>query len=520
MNEDKTRVILLGRDPKLLANVTDRVNKTRPAEVQYFTDLKDFLETCMDEQPDLIGVSVSYPHKSISKFPKFFNTALNTPVVIYGENQDLKTRKLLSASQADLKIQGVITAHNLWMKILNLQKIIDEELKKKSSKKNGDNSEGLSDSVFLKDNSSKKVSEQDRKALLSNLFSQLENPDNVSGQTHLNLVSSQSAGESESNDNSRSGSSAASNINHISGSMGDRSKGGSSSELSMASDMNQVSGQSKTSSFMAQGGSEKSSMSHVSSKTGDNVSMVESGEKDSAMMSGTSDSAMKSSGGPSDSDSQQNQQDDSPPKKDSGGEIRKNDANSLETGQEAADMTKDSTQAETDDEENPKDSPFGKIQMADEEEYKKEQEEKKQAKSEQEESKKSNILQKCCKESLQFVFGCKDKEVSSNFNVDEMNVITVDLSGYKGYLVITNSTGQLLLEDEIESFRTQLITSLQENGSGGLISRNYGLNLQVNSYTKAVREFADFTVQLADSSREYTVSFVKREVLTPNLAPE
>lgn len=191
MEEGKTKVILLGYDDKLLKNVSDRVNETRPAEVIYFTDLKDFLEASIDQNPDMIGVSVGFPHKGTQRFPKLFKMVLNKPVLTFGENQDARTRKALSSSQSDLKIQGVITAHNLWMKILNYKKM--KEVEEKGQKEKGKQSEDKkSDSVFLKGGVDDKI-KTNKTNVLSNLYAALNDPSKEENVKNMNLVSSQSS---------------------------------------------------------------------------------------------------------------------------------------------------------------------------------------------------------------------------------------------------------------------------------------------------------------------------------------
>ena len=191
MDQIKYKVILLAFDGALLKNVVERVNSQRPVEVYYYTELKDFLDACIEQQPDLVGVSVSYPHARVAKFPRIFKMALNLPILTFGENQEVKTRKALSASTGDLKIQGVITAHNLWMKIVNFQKIQEQEEEK--AKNSGADDDVKINSVFLKNKPA--ISGEDKGSILNNLFSALNetnNPKDVKPTSHVSSDSSQS----------------------------------------------------------------------------------------------------------------------------------------------------------------------------------------------------------------------------------------------------------------------------------------------------------------------------------------
>ncbi|MCJ8276163.1 MAG: hypothetical protein MJK18_04925, partial [Bdellovibrionales bacterium] len=122
MAAKKIRANILGKDINLLKNVSKRVAQNRPADVQYFTEVKDFLMNSVNDKPDIVAISVNYPHKSASKLPRVIKMALNTPVIVFGEDQDSKTRKDLSTAKADYKIPGVLTAHNFWMKLVNFKK--------------------------------------------------------------------------------------------------------------------------------------------------------------------------------------------------------------------------------------------------------------------------------------------------------------------------------------------------------------------------------------------------------------
>lgn len=124
---ERTKVALLGFNESVLNQVCEKINSSRPVQVSCFTDLKDFLAFCTDNKPDIAGISVAYPHKSILKFPKLFKTSYGIPVISFCESLDGTSRKMLAASQSDYKISAVVNAHNLWMKIINYQRVTDVE---------------------------------------------------------------------------------------------------------------------------------------------------------------------------------------------------------------------------------------------------------------------------------------------------------------------------------------------------------------------------------------------------------
>ena len=127
MSGDKIQVALLGSNPGLLKKVSDKINADRPVQLVWFADLRSFLQFVIKNRPQLLGISASFPHKSTAKFPKLLKAVLGSPVLFFGEDQDMRTRKNLSSVEADYKITGTINAHNLWMKIQNFKKMFDKQ---------------------------------------------------------------------------------------------------------------------------------------------------------------------------------------------------------------------------------------------------------------------------------------------------------------------------------------------------------------------------------------------------------
>jgi hypothetical protein len=117
VEEDKIKVHILGYNEEFIASVCSRINKLRPVEVCSFFDLKEFLTQSMEARPDMVAVSMSIRHPTIGQFPQIFANALNCPVIVFIEVDDVRSRSLLSACDSEFKINGLLTAHNLWMKI-------------------------------------------------------------------------------------------------------------------------------------------------------------------------------------------------------------------------------------------------------------------------------------------------------------------------------------------------------------------------------------------------------------------
>ena len=135
MMQEKLRVFILGRNEQELAEISHKLDTTRPVESYVYSDLKEFLVAAMKARPDLFAISMNYSHPKIGRFPKFFKMAMNIPVISFCENTEPKSIKAVNLSQADYKITGKLTAHNLWMKLLNFIKKKEKEEKEKAQQK-------------------------------------------------------------------------------------------------------------------------------------------------------------------------------------------------------------------------------------------------------------------------------------------------------------------------------------------------------------------------------------------------
>ncbi len=494
MEESNLKVILLGFDGTLLKNVTDRVNDQRPVEVSYCTDLKEFLAICVEQQPDLVGVSVSYPHQRAAKFPKIFKMALNTPVLTFGENQDFKTRKALSTSVADLKIQGVITAHNLWMKIVNFQRMKEEELEKlKNGKPDKDGALGPN-SVFLKDRGGRE--EENKNSVLNKLFSALDGTNQPSD----------SSSTSNSNDD-RDNDSAAAKASKDSLTNRDINKDNESSSLSVNDSGRNRNGTSNSSNGPG--------YSHVSGGSADkkptSSSSLDKVNQQSAKLNGVLDDNL-------------NGENSNNPKEIGGDaeESRNSTLNSSESSirQQKA-KSKGILDLAPDKSKKPKDQSgkaFGKVQLADAKEVDEDAKKKDKEKSKREQARQKNVLETASEFGLEKVFKAPRAKEIKRFSSQKIAVFTVDLGKIKGYLMLT-TIQDADLEAELLEFKKVVVQSLKEQNTVGDISHPYIIDFEVKNYIASVAEFTEFNVNHQNQNGTYfNVAFVQREMLLPTLS--
>ncbi len=480
MDQAKLKVILIGFNQNLLKSIADRVNSQRPVEVQYCTDLKDFLAICLDQQPDLIGVSVSYPHQQITRFPKIFKMALNIPVLTFGEAQDAKTRKALSSTTGDLQIQGVITAHNLWMKIVNFQKMQEEEIEKAQ---NGvtESGESKPNSIFLKNGKNKSAG--NKNSILSSLFSAL-NEDGSAEKSESNFkhFSSDDGNKPTTTYHDTSSESAelkTSNMNHVVGT--------TSSKEKKTSSLNSIEGRDTSNNGRDNKSDDKS---------------INTGKRDAAVVNKKAsilDSLLNTD--PSLGSSKEN--------------LTRPESKNAKNKQ--GDVL-DQFPKESESRNNQNQREFGKVQLSDEKEIKEEAVKKTKEKSLREQVKKKSVLELCCELSLEKTFKAPKSEEIKRFNLEDIAVFTVDLGSIKGYLLLASVPGKAV-DDEVRSFKKYLIEALKENGAFGDVSEPYRLDLSVENYIPSVAEFSEFNVNHQASNGEmFNVAFVQREVVLPTLS--
>ncbi len=496
MEENNLKVILLGFDGTLLKNVTDRVNEQRPVEVSFCTDLKEFLAICVEQQPDLVGVSVSYPHQRAAKFPKIFKMALNTPVLTFGENQDFKTRKALSTSVADLKIQGVITAHNLWMKIVNFQRMKEEELEKlKNGKPDKDGALGT-DSVFLKDRGNRE--EENKNSVLNKLFSALDG-------TNQPTEASSSVGQSDDADKANN--------------KGSTESDGTKSQNDFQKDKNSTDNLSVSDSgrngHLSSKSKKEAGYSHVtgerSEKKSETSSSFDKVNQQSAKLNGLlNDKNGEGSSIKATAENFQSEDSRQLPQNSSSPPIRKQ--------KETSRGILDSSSSKKNKPKPQGGKAFGKVQLADAKEIDEESKRRNKEKSKREQARQKNVLETASEFGLEKVFKAPRAKEIKRFNSHKIAVFTVDLGKIKGYLMLT-TIQDTSLESELIEFKKVLIQSLREQNTVGEISDPYLIDFEVKNYIASVAEFTEFNVNHQNQNGIYfNVAFVQRELLLPTLS--
>ena len=492
MEEEKVKVAILGNDSNLLKNVVERINKSRPAEVVYFLSLKDFLEHCLENLPDFIGVSVSYPHKSAARFPKVFKMALNVPVLVFGENQDTKTRKLLSSAQGDLKISGVITAHNLWMKIVNFKKM-QEQGNRPSHQKNSLGSSSIevkSNTTHLKGNPTAQQI-QTKNSLLSNLFAALDDSENnEEKQSNMQMIQSSNVTKFKkehspyvSSDGLDSeNKSTTNNMNHI-----------TSTEGSIKATSN--------SGFVQGVGSEEGSSIESNMSEGANII---SGSKSNNMSSFPEEQSNNHSNSSNDSSSSNGFFD---PTTGSSKNKKKNNLHDFPDKMSSQPQVEERKQKQPE---------FGKVQLSDEKEMQKEKFKKDQAREEKNFQKKKDLLISACEYGLRKAFQSKPKDAPESFSTEKMIAFILESGQFQGYVVLAESR-QTKGDGFSKEFRTAVLESLKEGGVHCEISQPHWISIGVENYQDSVKEFSEFSLNYSDENGfQQNVSFVEREVVRPS----
>ena len=134
---EKTKIAYLSGVKVHAISVCKKINKKRPVECEAFWDINTFFTGIMATPPDLIVVSVDYPHANVANFCNIFKTTTGRPTIICSESNNNKNYKIIQKAQADYKINGKVTSHNLWAKVTlhlrSLEEKSDTTKKTKSS---------------------------------------------------------------------------------------------------------------------------------------------------------------------------------------------------------------------------------------------------------------------------------------------------------------------------------------------------------------------------------------------------
>lgn len=557
----KIQASILGKDINLLKNVAKRVVQDRPADIKYFTEVKEFLMDSINNKPDIVAISVNYPHKNATKLPAVFKQALKIPVIVFGENQETKTRKNLSMARADFKISGVITAHNFWMKLCNYQKVQEDEQKKKlkealiekekQKEKNvsteiesvdhfGPLNKALDESLeeSLSKGNFEKLLDQDENSIIDSLFDQLDNEkknkDKKSNMTHISSkkegvdVSPNSHLHWEDDGSLKRGAQegAAENKNPLVGVIE-----GSSNEKNKTNN-------------------EEAEDSYDYNPKANELDLVKETNgafvgKDSEEDEGT---LGKESGEEGREDTQKNKRkgsleglDENPglahvSSSQSDDERGLNQVSSLEPGEEGQKNNRPSMGlsengnknknplGEINSSQNKKQNPLaqpkvdekGRVQLTGEEELKRREAQKQKERLKKEEEKSLNLLKESCEEAMDQTFVAITMEEPRGFETTQVSVLTIDMSGYKGFILITDSFKQGFESYLLEDVRNGIIENLRTRGIGGEVSPPYTIEIPESKYTEVIKEACEFSIyKEEDTGKQLILSFLKREVVQP-----
>ena len=508
--EEKTKVALIGMNSELLSTLAEKINSSRPVELVYFTDLKDFLENSIDNKPDIIGVSVNFPHKSITRFPKLFRMALNTKVLTFGENQDNKSRKLLNSIQSDYKIQGKLNAHNLWMKILNILKEQEKERDRLENNQDFDESKKKSNMVFLKDSLNSNNKEKNKNSLLNSLYKALDENDPEKSESDLNLIKSSSATKYKKK-----------NLNHI----GLGAEEEKPQEVEKKSNTAHIKGEKRKENPKKENEFNKDIKPEIG--TDETDLPIKSKKPNLPPEIPNKDSTNRAM--PFPSDSKQKSLNDSKTQNPSLLKAAKSFSEMLNEDDDGYKTTTQKSPVSLNQSEFPTSvgdsdgdigassgkKSFGKVKLADEDEVKQEDLRRNKERTEQENLKKNNILVASCELGLKKNFNSTPSN-SGGFvdQVDQVQVYILESGNYKGYLVIAHSGGDL--GEKVEDFRKTLIDNMKKNGMSCELSKATGIPLEVDNYSMTVKEFSEFSINSIGEKSYFNISFVAREALRPS----
>ena len=461
MSEEKINVALLGLDTSLLSKVTKRINDSRPVRVRFFTDLKEFLEGCLQDYPDIVGISVCFPHKNITQFPKIVKHALNIPVIAFGENQQTRTRKDLSSSNADYKITGVLTAHNLWMKLLNFQKQQEEDASslKKGSKK-GNNTAVASSKESSKNNRGGAKPINDKSAL-NNLIAAMDNNGPIDSRRDVNFVTNLMSGDDDEEDKN-----GGKNYPYLKDS--DNSNGSNEKkddywgdnyddETFMGMSINDL--EKLADDLVAQAKSETKDQPNTKDGNGIPNSYDPTGNNDPNVH-------FIQNGGPG-----ENQQ----------------------PGRES-----------------------NEIQLTSKEDLKRKKQEREKVLEEAEFNKRLEVFKEACSDGLKKVFHSEDQKDWRDFANDRAILFVVIMNNVKGYLLISNSFHHDFGQQHLEDYRKYLIDHMRQHKVFLECSAPYEITVDTNFYVQTMKEFSNFTLCTEDENgKQIIANFVHRELVYP-----
>ena len=540
--EEKFKVILLGLDQEKLEKLCIKINESKPIEVMLHTELQTFLQICIEQRPDMIGISLSYPHSSITRFPKVFKMALGVPIIIFGEDDKVATRKLLSETNSDFRINGKINPTNLWTKIVNYQKEQELEKEKLENEHNKSDQDNSNNTVILKGSKNNKEdlrSSDDKKNLLKSIISQFDEDQDHKAKQKLSLVTSGKATEYKQAE-----------INHINtvdmkGLDDDGSDESSQTKRSTivqdgpgmgrASDQSKLS---KTNGSIDLSSENIDESAHRESKPQSSSSIESSSSNKKKNPNQTTENSNESGGelepeknpgfqSTKDKDSndfntskkqkgsEQEAEPIKPPKAASPSSMpdqsaEKKDASSAQKPKAVAKKT------ETKSAEDNEKKPFGEIKLTQDKTTKVKESIEKKKKKEEDQERQRNYFKESCELALESTFFAKKLEKPRDFDTESVMVFVVEMGSLKGFLMMTNSFNHSVEPLTSDDFITNIIESMKAKGESIEIAEPVVISIKLENYREMISAFSEFFIDYEEETgKQHVLSFVQREYVRP-----
>jgi hypothetical protein len=128
VDHSKMRVLVLASQPDSVKNSVSFLNR-RDIPTQVVDDLNEALERISRKEVDLLLLSVNYPHPKVELFPTLLLQNFNLECLVFAEYADRKANQILQSSRAKNVLLGQPSGPVLRMRIRQIQKQIETELK-------------------------------------------------------------------------------------------------------------------------------------------------------------------------------------------------------------------------------------------------------------------------------------------------------------------------------------------------------------------------------------------------------
>ncbi len=509
--KDRCLVAILATDKTLMTKVAKKLTSSKPVDIYYCIDLKDFLTQTIENPPDIVGVSMNYQHKNIIKFPKLFKMSLNAPVIVFTEMSDVHYQRLLNSAQSEYKIAGTLNPHNLWFKINSILNQQEPENLSPIQMSVMDKRHDMSgaqpkNSVFLKGNKSS-TSLGANPAMLTQLFAALNDDSGGDENSIGGYISSDSS--LKNNDNQF-------NFSDYEQKKSQETAGVDGLGLDVD---NQEANQNSSEMYV---GKDKPSLMIELDPT--DADKDDDDDKNKNQFFGEGLEKKSQNANEPELDHQQN---DKREDKDLTGE-RFNGIELQESSleHEANNKNKspnkdfDRTDFKNDqpfDKENLEDTSFGKIKLIDDGKDKNKKLKKDKKKRDEQKSKKA--LEQSCDEALRELFFSKPLLIPRDFESQFVHLYIVEMQDYKGFLMLNNSFNQNLDAHILSNFRSLVIENLKKKGLSAHLSNDFLITADLEAYNQVVSEFSEFVIHHEEETgKQQVVSFVRREVVQPKIS--